>query len=86
MTEGFDLEIVAGRHPVVERMMQREKFIPNDVRLVEAARMIILTGPNMAGKSTILRQIGLIVCWRRSDHSYPLRAQKLALSTGCSLA
>jgi DNA mismatch repair protein MutS len=61
MTDGFDLEIVAGRHPVVERMMQREKFIPNDVRLVESARMIILTGPNMAGKSTILRQIGLIV-------------------------
>ena len=61
MTDGFDLEIIAGRHPVVERMMQREKFIPNDVRLVEGARMIILTGPNMAGKSTILRQIGLIV-------------------------
>jgi DNA mismatch repair protein MutS len=61
MTDGFDLEIVAGRHPVVERMMQREKFIPNDVCLSEAARMIILTGPNMAGKSTILRQIGLIV-------------------------
>jgi DNA mismatch repair protein MutS len=61
ITEGFDLEIVAGRHPVVERMMQREKFIPNDVRLSEQSRMIILTGPNMAGKSTILRQIGLIV-------------------------
>ena len=61
MTEGFDLEIVAGRHPVVERMMPRDKFIPNDVSLSEDARMIILTGPNMAGKSTILRQIGLIV-------------------------
>ncbi|HET7458576.1 MAG TPA: hypothetical protein VFJ74_13075, partial [Gemmatimonadaceae bacterium] len=52
---------VAGRHPVVERMMPREKFIPNDVRLTEDARVIILTGPNMAGKSTVLRQIGLIV-------------------------
>ncbi len=61
ISDGFDLEIIAGRHPVVERMMQREKFIPNDVRLTEDARMIILTGPNMAGKSTILRQIGLIV-------------------------
>jgi len=59
--EGFTLEIVGGRHPVVERMMAREKFIPNDLRLLEEARMIILTGPNMAGKSTILRQIGLIV-------------------------
>jgi DNA mismatch repair protein MutS len=61
MTDDFALEIVAGRHPVVERMMPREQFIPNDVRLTEDARMIILTGPNMAGKSTILRQVGLIV-------------------------
>jgi DNA mismatch repair protein MutS len=61
LTDDFSLEIAAGRHPVVERMMPREKFIPNDVILSEDARMIILTGPNMAGKSTILRQIGLIV-------------------------
>src|SRR4029077_13165668 len=38
-----------------------EKFIPNDIALTEDARMIILTGPNMAGKSTVLRQVGLIV-------------------------
>ena len=61
MTEDFALEIAAGRHPVVERMMPREQFIPNDVRSRRAARVIILTGPNMAGKSTILRQVGLIV-------------------------
>ncbi len=61
VTEGFRLHIVGGRHPVVERMMPREQFIPNDVLLGEDARVIILTGPNMAGKSTILRQIGLIV-------------------------
>jgi DNA mismatch repair protein MutS len=61
VTSGYDLRIVAGRHPVVERMMPREKFIPNDVTLTDDARVIILTGPNMAGKSTVLRQIGLIV-------------------------
>jgi DNA mismatch repair protein MutS len=61
LAEDFGLEIVGGRHPVVERMMPREQFIPNDTKLVEGARLIILTGPNMAGKSTILRQIGLIV-------------------------
>ena len=61
MTDGFDLNIVGGRHPVVERMMPRDAFIPNDLRLTPDARMIILTGPNMAGKSTILRQVGLIV-------------------------
>lgn len=58
--DDFDMEIVAGRHPVVEQMMAREKFIPNDLVLTNDARLIILTGPNMAGKSTILRQIGLI--------------------------
>ncbi|MEZ4415395.1 MAG: DNA mismatch repair protein MutS [Gemmatimonadota bacterium] len=57
---GFELELVAGRHPVVETMMAREDFIPNDVRLEPGARLIILTGPNMAGKSTVLRQVGLI--------------------------
>jgi DNA mismatch repair protein MutS len=61
MTEDFDITIDAGRHPVVERMMPRDEFIPNDLALTTSARMIILTGPNMAGKSTILRQIGLIV-------------------------
>ena len=61
LTDDFALEITAGRHPVVERMMPREKFIPNDTALTEDARMIILTGPNMAGKSTVLRQVGLIV-------------------------
>ena len=57
---GFALEIRDGRHPVVERMMAREDFIPNDVVLDEDGRIMILTGPNMAGKSTLLRQVGLI--------------------------
>src|SRR5207302_11265133 len=61
ITDGFDLDIVAGRHPVVERTMAREKVLPNDVRLTDDARLVVLTGPNMAGKSTILRQVGLIV-------------------------
>ncbi|CAN5516642.1 DNA mismatch repair protein MutS [soil metagenome] len=71
LTDGFDLSITAGRHPVVERMMPRDKFIPNDVRLVEDARVIILTGPNMAGKSTILRQIGLIVLMAQTGSFVP---------------
>src|SRR5690606_11350001 len=44
----------------VETMMPREAFIPNDVVLDEEQRIMILTGPNMAGKSTLLRQVGLI--------------------------
>ncbi|MGD2070703.1 MAG: DNA mismatch repair protein MutS, partial [Gemmatimonadota bacterium] len=57
---GFDLEIRAGRHPVVETMMPSEEFIPNDVTLDSDGRIVILTGPNMSGKSTVLRQVGLI--------------------------
>ena len=57
---GFDVEILASRHPVVELMMPTESFIPNDVALDEASRIVVLTGPNMAGKSTVLRQVGLI--------------------------
>jgi DNA mismatch repair protein MutS len=61
VTADFTLQLEASRHPVVERMMPREAFIPNDVRLDDAGRVILLTGPNMAGKSTLLRQVGLCV-------------------------
>ena len=79
MTEGFDLRVLGGRHPVVERMMPREKFIPNDVTLVENARVIILTGPNMAGKSTILRQIGLIVLMAQIGSFVPARSAEIGV-------
>ncbi|MBA3522768.1 MAG: DNA mismatch repair protein MutS, partial [Gemmatimonadales bacterium] len=59
--DGFDLVLRESRHPVIERMMAREAFIPNDARFSEAERVALVTGPNMAGKSTILRQIGLCV-------------------------
>jgi DNA mismatch repair protein MutS len=61
LTVGFDLVFRACRHPVIERMMASESFIPNDARFTEAERVALVTGPNMAGKSTILRQIGLCV-------------------------
>jgi DNA mismatch repair protein MutS len=79
MTDEFALDIAAGRHPVVERMMPREKFIPNDVRLTEDARMIILTGPNMAGKSTILRQIGLIALMAQMGSFVPASRARLGV-------
>jgi DNA mismatch repair protein MutS len=59
--DGFGLQLVKSRHPVIERLMPRERFMPNDVRFDEAERVLLVTGPNMAGKSTILRQIGLCV-------------------------
>ena len=61
ISEGFDLILRESRHPVIERMMPRESFIPNDARFTDSERVVLVTGPNMAGKSTILRQIGLCV-------------------------
>jgi DNA mismatch repair protein MutS len=79
MTDDFDLDIAAGRHPVVERMMPRDKFIPNDLRLTLDARMIILTGPNMAGKSTVLRQIGLIALMAQIGSFVPAAAARVGV-------
>lgn len=79
MTDDLGLEIDAGRHPVVERMMPREKFIPNSVSLTPDARMIILTGPNMAGKSTILRQIGLIVLMAQMGSFVPASKARVGI-------
>ena len=79
MTDGFELDIRGGRHPVVERMMPREKFIPNDVRLTAESRVMILTGPNMAGKSTILRQVGLIVLMAHVGSFVPASAASIGL-------
>ena len=79
MTDDFSLEITAGRHPVVERMMLREKFIPNDLTLDEGARMIILTGPNMAGKSTVLRQVGLIVLMAQIGSFVPASRARIGI-------
>ncbi|MCO5177028.1 MAG: DNA mismatch repair protein MutS [Thermomicrobiales bacterium] len=55
------LHIEGGRHPIVERQLPYGEFVPNDTRLNEDAPVVILTGPNMAGKSTWLRQVALIV-------------------------
>jgi DNA mismatch repair protein MutS len=73
VTEDFALALEGSRHPVVERMMPRETFIPNDVMLDEAGRVIVLTGPNMAGKSTLLRQVGLCVVLAQIGSFVPCR-------------
>lgn len=63
MNDGMKLDIIEGRHPVIETMMPAgEEYVPNDVHLdSEGQQIIILTGPNMAGKSALLRQTALIV-------------------------
>jgi DNA mismatch repair protein MutS len=78
--DGDTLEIVRGRHPVVERMMPRDQFVPNDVRLAPDARMLILTGPNMAGKSTILRQVGLLVLMAQMGSYVPAASARVGVA------
>ena len=61
VTDADLLEIEQGRHPVVERMLPAGEFVPNDVRLLnDDQQLMILTGPNMAGKSTYIRQVAII--------------------------
>jgi DNA mismatch repair protein MutS len=76
---GFDLAVTAARHPVVETMMPSEEFIPNDLTLDEAGRIVILTGPNMAGKSTILRQIGLVQLLAQMGSYVPADSARLGI-------
>ena len=74
------LEIVKGRHPVVERMMSQEAFIPNDTYLDNKEdRIAIITGPNMAGKSTYMRQVAVICLLAQIGSFVPAQAAKLAV-------
>ena len=79
ISDGFGLEIEAGRHPVVERVMPREAFIPNDVVLDTEHQIMIVTGPNMAGKSTVLRQVALLVLLAQVGSFVPARRARVGV-------
>ncbi len=76
---GFGLVLRQSRHPVIERLMPREQFIPNDVRFGESERVLLVTGPNMAGKSTILRQIGLCVVLAQMGSFVPAETGRIGV-------
>ncbi|WP_457573500.1 DNA mismatch repair protein MutS [Desulfolithobacter sp.] len=62
LTDNSAITIIEGRHPVIERSLEPGRFVPNDVHLdQETDELLIITGPNMAGKSTVLRQTALLV-------------------------
>ncbi len=80
LTDGDEIEIVAGRHPVVERHVALGTFVPNDISLSNRdAQIIILTGPNMAGKSTYLRQVALIVLLAQIGSFVPADSARLGI-------
>ncbi|MFZ2360694.1 MAG: DNA mismatch repair protein MutS [Anaerolineae bacterium] len=73
------LEITAGRHPVVERSLRAEVFQPNDVRLSPEEAILVITGPNMSGKSTFLRQVALITLMAQIGSFVPAEQAHIGL-------
>lgn len=61
LTNGSDMRIIDGRHPVVEKVMGHQSYVPNDVVMNKDTQILLITGPNMSGKSTYMRQLALTV-------------------------
>ena len=80
MSTELHLEIEDGRHPVVEQVAERGRFVPNDTALdPDSEQLLILTGPNMAGKSTVMRQVALICILGQMGSFVPARRAELGI-------
>lgn len=78
--DGLLIDIRDGRHPIVERMNTTERFVPNDVRMDEGeARFLMITGPNMAGKSTVMRQTALMVLMAQIGSFVPAKSARIGV-------
>ncbi len=77
--DGKEVRIAGGRHPVVEAALGPGAFVPNDCLLDETCQVLLLTGPNMSGKSTFLRQVALIALMAQAGSFVPARAAELPL-------
>jgi DNA mismatch repair protein MutS len=80
LDSGYILQIQEGRHPVIERISLDDRFVPNDIHLdAEERQILIITGPNMAGKSTIMRQTALIVIMAQMGSFVPAQVARIGL-------
>ena len=80
ITLGSEISIVDGRHPVVEQMLKDTLFVPNDTHLGALDNQVsIITGPNMAGKSTYMRQVALIVLMAQIGSFVPARSARIGI-------
>lgn len=77
--DGDAIWIEEGRHPVLERMMAEGDFVPNSVALDAGCRLLVITGPNMAGKSTYMRQVALIVIMAQMGSFVPARRARVGV-------
>ncbi|MGE7928443.1 DNA mismatch repair protein MutS [Lysinibacillus xylanilyticus] len=77
---GRSLEIIEGRHPVVEKMLNKQMYVPNDCVLEENNNMMLITGPNMSGKSTYMRQVALIVVMAQMGCYVPAEKARLPIT------
>jgi len=78
--ESSTLQIIGGRHPVIETALHGEKFVPNDTLLDDdLARMSLITGPNMAGKSTYIRQVALIAILAQMGSYVPAKSCQMGI-------
>lgn len=77
--DGLEMNIRGGRHPVVEAVQGRSHYIPNDLHLDEQSKVLLITGPNMAGKSTVLRQVAILSILAQMGGFVPASAARLGL-------
>jgi DNA mismatch repair protein MutS len=80
ITRNKEILIKEGRHPVVEKVIGSENFVPNDTCLDENNNVILLTGPNMAGKSTYMRQVALLVLMAQVGSFIPARESVIGIA------
>lgn len=79
ISDNGEMKIVNGRHPVVENMSISNEFVPNDCQFDETKRFLLITGPNMGGKSTYLRQVAIIVLMAQIGSFVPATEAKIGL-------
>lgn len=78
-TTSQDIKVIKGRHPVVERVLGANEFIPNSIEMDGQTNILLITGPNMSGKSTYMRQLGLIIILAQIGCFVPAESAKLPI-------
>ncbi|MHA8110909.1 DNA mismatch repair protein MutS [Lactobacillaceae bacterium Melli_B4] len=79
LDDHHDLEIIEGRHPVVEKVMGHQTYVPNDVKMNDDTEILLITGPNMSGKSTYMRQLALTVVMAQMGCFVPAKTARMPI-------